>query len=295
VNTTSEQFYIADDQITIWHKLLRLYFQRIGPITPRSTSRIFWHLFTRPRKRPLSATQRQQMSIAHSTAYQLKNSRSKYVVHTFGEGEQHVLICHGWESRTADFLTLIATLQKAGVVVHSIDFTGHGSAPKGQAHLPLFIAIIQEVIERHPGHFTSVIGHSLGAAALSMAIAYVDPKKVKKVIFLGLHPHPSAFLMQYKSVTRINDHLFNQCLAYAERKTGGKLLQYDCHHYIDQYKHFELLLVHDTMDRIIHVKRIRELATKIETAQVFEGNHGGHFSHYKHPEVIHYIERFIIT
>jgi pimeloyl-ACP methyl ester carboxylesterase len=293
MNNSTEQFYISEDQITIWHKLIRFYFQRIGPVMPAASTRLFWRLFTRPRKRKITKEHRFELAMANSVFYQLTGRHSKYVVHTFGKSDRRVLICHGWESRTIDFLPLINSLLSKNLEVHSIDFTGHGMAPKGRAHLPIFIDTIKEVIFGAEQSYTAVVGHSLGAAALSMALVDISHEKVKKVVFLGLHPHPSAFLLQYKYASRVNDRLFRKCIEYAERKTEVKLLEYNCQKFVQHYASFEILFIHDSYDAIINIKRIHELAGQIPVAKVFEGSHGGHFKHYKHPEVIAQLELFL--
>jgi pimeloyl-ACP methyl ester carboxylesterase len=294
-NENKEQFYISENEIKFWHKIVRNYFKYIGPVVPKTTARIFWKLFTRPRKRALTPQQRFGMAAAQSRVFQLKGGTDKYVLHVFGQSSKRILICHGWESRTADFLPIIQRLLTEGYSIHAIDFTGHGSAPKGRSHLPLFISIIKDTVIRFNEQYYAAIGHSLGAAALSMAVTQMEVNAIKRLIFLGLHPHPSAFLLQYKSITRISDELFNQCIQYAERKTNAKLLDYDCYKYLTVYAQFKILLIHDTADNIIHVERIRELSNNIISAQVYEGFHGGHFRHYKHPEVIHKIIQFLKT
>lgn len=290
-NSYNEDFYIPEDKITRTHKILQFYFQKIGPIVPRSTSRLFWNIFTTPRKRKLTLNQLNFIQKASESNFVNAEFNSNYKTLTFGNGTKTALLCHGWEGMTADFQKLIESITDKGFQVVSIEFPGHGISKRGKAHLPMFLSIITEQIKAK--NFDSIIGHSLGAAALAMALPKIKFEKKQKIVLMGLHPEPSQFIYQFKKIAKINDPLFEKCIAFAEKKTQTNLKEYNCHQYIPNYNQHNLLFVHDSKDRIIHIKRIKSLADKIHQSIFYEGNHGGHFKHFQHPEVIDKIGAFL--
>lgn len=291
-NSYNEDFYIPGDKITRAHKILQFYFQKIGPLFPKSTARLFWHIFTTTRKRKISLKQLNFIQKGSESTFRNVEFNSIYKTLTFGEGSKKALLCHGWEGMTADFQKLIESIADNGIQIVSIEFPGHGISKKSKTHLPMFLSIIKEQINAKS--FDVLIGHSLGSAALAMAIPTLEFNQKQKIVLMGLHPEPSQFIYQFKKIAKINDPLFEKCIAFAEKKTQTKLKEYNCHQYISHYNHHELLFVHDSKDRIIHIKRILSLADKIPTALFFEGNHGGHFKHYQHPEAIAAISAFLI-
>lgn len=295
-NHFKEDFYIPENKLTRGQKLVRYYFKKVGPLFPNSTKRLFWRLFTTPRKRKPTSSQQEFIKKATTRSITLKQRNTTYCVHDFGDGPKTVLIFHGWEGMTSDFKNLIESLVLQQFRVISIDFPGHGTAPKSRAHLPLFIDVIKDYITYHSTEikFDAIIGHSLGAAALALAVPDIDNHRFDRLAFLGLHPKPSDFILQYKSITQINQSLFEKCIQFAEKKVNTELLHYDCTLYLKNYNQYPILLVHDEKDSVIHVSRIQEFAGKVQSSQLFVGNNGGHFRHYKHPDVIRAISAFIV-
>lgn len=273
-------------------KVLRFYFHRVSPLTPRMASRLFWHLFTKPRPRRFSSVDESFYKTAKSKSYTSEQYDTPYTVHERGSGPKKVLILHGWEGRSSDFGKLISNLEEE-MTVYTVDFPGHGKSPKSRAHLPIFMDVIKSVLDQFE-KIEAVMGHSLGAASLAMTFGKYDfTSKVNKLIFLGLHPEPSQYFIQYKSATKVNEKVFKRSVNLAERKTGVELLNYSCYNFLDKYRKYQMYFVHDEKDKIINVKRIEELATHLNNSIIFKGDHGGHFRHYKHDEVITEIRRII--
>lgn len=273
-------------------KAIRFYFHKVSPYTPRMATRLFWYLFTKPRARKFSKADEGFYHKVTSEAVVSKTYKAPFLIHRAGQQTKKVLILHGWESRASDFSKLVDKL-KTIATVYVLDFPGHGKSPKSIAHLPMFVDVIESTLDSI-GRVDTVIGHSLGAASLAMAIgdnAYQNT--IDKLVFLGLHPQPSQYFLQYKKVTKVNDKVFERCVKLAESKTGVKLLDYSCYHYLANYAQYETHFIHDERDSIIRVERVEDLADKLEKSQVFKGNHGGHFRHYKNPEVIDHIFQIV--
>ena len=289
-----EEFYISESEITFSMKLVRFYFQRVGWIAPKYTAKLFWKLFTKPRKRIQSPSQLNFLATAKTTSHFSIEYNAPFTIHKFGHGKTKILLCHGWEGRTTDFKNIIQELEKnQDCQIWSIDFPGHGVSPHHVAHLPIFIDVIKSVVGIESS-ISVFIGHSLGAASLAMTVPELpDNFHDKKIIMLGLHPVPSEFFEQYKKVTKISEKQYMKCVTYAEAKVGKSLTHYDCNQHTEIYNRNQILLVHDTFDKIIRQDRILELEKKIQSANSFFGDHGGHFKHYKHPEAIAQIDSFI--
>lgn len=254
-------------------------------------TRLFWHLFTKPR--PRKFTQADEEFYAGSISSQMESQKFglPFTVHKRGSGDKKVLLLHGWEGRASDFSRMITNIENE-LSIYTIDFPGHGKSPKSRAHLPIFIDVIQTALNTL-GSFEAVIGHSLGAASLAMA-AGKNQHDVNKLIFLGLHPVPSQYFVQYKTVTKVNNKVFDRCVRMAEAKTDAKLLEYSCYNYLENYANYSVHFIHDSKDKIIHVKRVEELAENLPESAVFQGDHGGHFRHYKHQEVVAKIKQIIL-
>jgi pimeloyl-ACP methyl ester carboxylesterase len=289
-----EEFYIPESEVTMSMKIVRFYFQRVGWVAPNYTAKLFWKLFTKPRKRELSIGHQNFLKLAETTIYQSDFYNATYTTHKYGTGKKKILLCHGWEGRTVDFRNVIESLiLNSDLQIISIDFPGHGVSPKSQAHLPLFVDVIESYFKVEK-NLEVVMGHSLGAASIAMTVPK-QPEifKNKKLILLGLHPVPSQFIAQYKSVTRISDRLFSKCMKMAENELNQPLTEYNCHDHIELYAQNQVLLIHDAEDKIIELKRVEKLQFEIQHSKLYSGKHGGHFKHYRHQDVIREIQAFI--
>ncbi len=289
-----EEFYIPEQDITFSMKMVRFYFQRMSWIAPNYSAKLFWKLFTQPRKRPLNLHHQNFLQKAQSKNYTSEQFKAPYTVHRFGCGSKKVLICHGWEGRTVDFKNIIAGLiQVKELEIISIDFPGHGTSPQNEAHLPIFVDVISHFIQTEPD-VSVFLGHSLGAASLAVAVGEMGTDiRDKKMILMGLHPEPSQFFFQYKKITRINEKVFKKCVNLAEQKVSRTLLDLDCHHYVEVYNQNKMLFVHDTEDKIIHLRRVVDFAQKLENAKVYHSKGGGHFKHFKNQDVLEVIIKYV--
>lgn len=287
-----EQFYIADQDLTTSMKLVRFYFQRLSPLTPKLASRFFWRLFTSPRKRKWTDAEEKFYASSEGSAAISDEFQRPYTIWKRGTGTKKVLILHGWESRASDFRRLIEGLEE-DAELYIVDFPGHGKSPDSIAHLPIFVDVIKSAA-KEIGCLDWIIGHSLGAASLSMAVVEPDFKiQVGGLIFMGLHPIPSNYFLQYKSVTRVSERVFEECIKLAQERTGKALLEYNCYDHLDTLNKYKIVFIHDEKDAIIRPERVVEFASKIENGQLFVGDHGGHFRHYKNQEVIAKIQSVV--
>lgn len=88
----------------------------------------------------------------------------------WGQGPT-VLLMHGWEGRPTQFAALIETLVKSGHTVVSLEGPAHGRSPGVQAHVVLFARALLEAAAELPP-LRAVIGHSMGAASLLLALQW---------------------------------------------------------------------------------------------------------------------------
>lgn len=80
-----------------------------------------------------------------------------------------ILLQHGWEGFAGQFHVLAGALITQGFSVVAYDAPGHGRSPDGEANVTI-IAEMLRAIERAHGPFVAAIGHSVGGAALGIAV-----------------------------------------------------------------------------------------------------------------------------
>lgn len=80
-------------------------------------------------------------------------------------------LVHGWEGHGAQLGAFVAPLVAAGFRVVTFDAPGHGDSPGDEASVPQLGRLLVG-LEAALGPFFALVGHSMGAAASAMALAY---------------------------------------------------------------------------------------------------------------------------
>ncbi len=87
---------------------------------------------------------------------------------SWGSGPTVVLV-HGWGSRASRLGALAVALVEAGFRVVAFDAPAHGESTGRFASLPEFARALVDVAEA-AGPIHGLVGHSLGGAAVAMAM-----------------------------------------------------------------------------------------------------------------------------
>ncbi|KOX10309.1 alpha/beta hydrolase [Nocardiopsis sp. NRRL B-16309] len=82
--------------------------------------------------------------------------------YAWGDGARPVLLAHGWRSRASRFAPLVRRLLDLGYSPVAWDAPGHG-ATGGRAGTILDALETIGLLQSRNGHFSAVVGHSLGA------------------------------------------------------------------------------------------------------------------------------------
>ncbi|MCF6242452.1 MAG: alpha/beta hydrolase [Bacteroidales bacterium] len=214
-------------------------------------------------------------------------------VYIWEGNDKKILITHGWAGMAADFKEMIKALHQAGFTVMAFDLPAHGFSSGKHTHMPMVMEVIKSIIEKY-GSFYAMIGHSLGAASTTYALAEIaQEKKPEKLVLLGVPPAPFVFFEQFRSLLSINDKLFDKCVKYVEKMVGRKIQDMSIEKSFPKVSVQNILIIHDIEDNIIPLEEVKTIADKWENAHFFSGNHGGHFRHYKHTDVVKKVKSFI--
>ena len=94
-----------------------------------------------------------------------------------------VLLAHGWGGQAAQLRAFVFPLLRAGFRVIAYDQPAHGVSGGRLTALPDFADVLAEVATHH-GEVRGVIGHSLGAAAAALALAW-QKIELEKIVLVS--------------------------------------------------------------------------------------------------------------
>jgi pimeloyl-ACP methyl ester carboxylesterase len=159
---------------------LRTVFRTVGPLAPGLAARWAETLFcTPPRHQPRPAEEAFLASGRRSSA---RWEGGELAVWEWGHGPS-VLLVHGWGSRAARMSALAAALSARGFRVVAYDGPGHGRSAGRFASLPEFARALGAVGAAMGRPLHGLVGHSLGGAAVAMALSH--GLEAKRVVLLA--------------------------------------------------------------------------------------------------------------
>ena len=146
--------------------MLRTAFRTVGSVAPGVAARWAETIFCRPpRHEPRPS---EEAFLATGERLTVRSEDQDLAVWTWGDGPVVVLV-HGWGGRAGRFSSLGGALVEAGFRVVLFDAPAHGASMGRQASLPQFARALREV-GAAAGPVYGLIGHSLGGAAVSLAM-----------------------------------------------------------------------------------------------------------------------------
>ena len=145
---------------------MRTAFRTVGAVAPALAARWAETLFCTPPAR----REGDEAFIATGSRFGIASQGQWLTGWAWGTGPTVVLV-HGWGSRASRLGTLAAAVAGAGFRVVAYDAPAHGESTGRFASLPEFARALGDVAEA-VGPVHGLVGHSLGGAAVAMAMRH---------------------------------------------------------------------------------------------------------------------------
>jgi len=128
-----------------------------------------------------------------------------------------VALLHGWGGRAAQLTSFLPPLLARGFSVVAIDAPGHGASARGLSSAPQFARALAAVA-RAVGGLHGVVAHSLGAAAV--AIALRDGLRARRVVFLAAAADPPSWVTAFAARLALPPAVVDGMKRRSERRIG---------------------------------------------------------------------------
>jgi pimeloyl-ACP methyl ester carboxylesterase len=265
--------------------LLRAYFGLVSRLAPPLARRQAERLFTTPPayagrvRQPVPARRETVVAGRHDVA----------VWEAGPAGAPAVLLVHGWGGRGAQLGTFVAPLLASGRRVVWFDQPGHGQSGRGPVGLPDMVRAVEALARTH-GPFDAAIGHSLGAAALGLALRrHLSLGRVALVSApSSLCEHTRAFARLLNIAPRVHDAMRR----HVEQRFGVRFADIDR---LDDLARVDVpaLFVHDVHDADVPFEHALRLAARMPRARLARTHGLGHHKIVRDHAVVAEIVRFV--
>jgi pimeloyl-ACP methyl ester carboxylesterase len=281
---TSLNSTIVRSRRSVW-TVIRAYFAIASRVLPALARRQAERLFTMPPRyagritHPADARRETVVAGKHSLAVWQAGPLSA----------QAVLLVHGWGGRGTQMGTFVAPLLASGYRVVWFDQPGHGDSGRGPVGLPDFVRALEALSGTH-GPFEAAIGHSLGAAALGLAMR--RGVQFGRVVFVSPPASINEHAHKFARLLGITPRIREAMRRGLERRYGVRFAEIDR---IDDLERLRLpsLFVHDSDDAEIPFEQTLRLFARMPGARLIKTYGLGHFRLLRDPAVVRAVVDFV--
>jgi len=264
-------------------RMLRAGFALGGRLAPQQTvehaARLFATPFGSSRSRARAVQADCEMQRCEITTRQ--QSIATYV---WGDParEPYALLVHGWSSFGLRFLPWVARLRQAGLAVVTFDQPGHGFSSGELCTLPDFIDTIFAIGRRY-GNASLAVGHSLGGAAVTLALG--ELWSAERVVVIAPAADMAAQAERFMRYMRLGAHLRERFFGWHQRTTGVNVHDLEVRRYLPALGQ-PCLIVHDLDDHEVPWGEGELYARHWHNARLLTTQGLGHHRVIDAPEVI---------
>ena len=176
---------------------LRTAFRTVGTVAPGVAAHWAEQLFCRPPRQ--ERREREESFLATGRQFAVRHGDGELRAWEWGTGPAVVLV-HGWGSRAGRWATLAPALLARGYRVVTYDAPAHGTSPGRMASLPEFAQALSAVAARL-GPLHAVAGHSLGAAAIVLALS--RGLEAGRAVLIASPANPEGFAESFAEMLAI--------------------------------------------------------------------------------------------
>jgi len=269
---------------SLW-AVIRAYFAIASRLVPDLARRHAERLFTAPpryagrRLQPVDARRETVVSGTHSLA----------VWQAGPPAAPAVLLVHGWGGRGVQMGSFVAPLVATGHRVVWFDQPGHGESGHGPVALPDFVRALQALAATH-GPFEAAIGHSLGAAALGVAMR--GGLELGRVVFVSPPASISEHTHKFARMLGITPSIRDAMRHRLERHYGVRFAEIDRIDELGQL-HLPAMFVHDSGDTEVPFEHTLRLSARMPEARLIKTYGLGHYRLLRDQAVVRAIVDFV--
>lgn len=183
-----------------------------------------------------------------------------------------VLLVHGWGGRGLQLGSFVAPLLARGFRVVWFDQPGHGDNPRRPVALPDFVRAVEALAATH-GPFCAAIGHSLGAAALGLALRH--GVMLGRVVLVSPPWSIGEHAANFARLLGITPPVREAMRQRLERRHGVRFAEIDRIEELEQLR-VPALFVHDKGDTEVPFAHTLRLAERLPGARLLTTYDLGH-------------------
>jgi len=266
---------------------LRAGMAALSAVAPALAARAGERLFMSPPRTRAPAREREEL--AGWQPFSVEHAGARLAAWQRGSGPS-VLLVHGWGGRGGQLSAFAPALEEAGCRVVAFDAPAHGASP-GRLASALVFADAVDAMARATGA-RAVIGHSLGGAAVAVALTRGVP--FDAAVLVGAPRAPGGFFQSFGDAFALSEPMRAAVRARIEARVGMRLDELDLPAMAPRAAAAPLLVVHDHSDAEVPFASGSAIAEAWPGARLLATDGLGHRRILRDPEVIDAAVSFLV-
>ncbi|MFY8066256.1 MAG: alpha/beta hydrolase [Flavobacterium sp.] len=190
--------------------------------------------------------------------------------------EDIILLVHGWESNASRWKKLLNYLKPLGKTIIAIDGPAHGLSEGKEFNAPKFAEYINIVAQKY--HPKTIIGHSIGGAAVCFYLHKYNDKTIEKVVLLGAPSDFKIIANNFVKLLSLNNRIKHKLEKYYLEKFSIDINEFSAHKFAQNFTQ-KAFIAHDTEDKVVRIDEGRKYANAWKNAIYIETSGLGHSLH----------------
>ena len=276
------------------HALMGILFGILSVLAPRLAARWAEKMFFTPMKLPRPAS---EMPYYESASHlSIEYAEKKIALYTWGEGDETILLIHGWASRGTRLGHFAEPLVQKGYRVVAYDMPAHGDSEGKTTNLLDVSEITAQICNKY-GPVHSIIAHSFGGMALCNAVNR-NNLKVNKAVLVASPCTFEYILESFRSILNFTQEVADIMVErirkrlLEERKVDFYELSVDS---FSTTLNFPFLVIHDRDDKVVSYSQGVGYANNLPDVEFVTTEGLGHRRILKDPEIMNKIIEFAST
>lgn len=260
--------------------IVKSWFRVAATVAPKQVDRQIVRLWATPRRSSKAAR-------VSGTPWWISSGEYRIAVYSEGFGPT-ILLAHGWSGTAGDMRAIAEELRGRGYRIVTFDMPAHGRSSGRRTTLPAMARAIRDVAHAI-GPIHSIVGHSLGATAVLLALR--DGVKAEKAIVVAPPREAPHFLAQLVNALGLSSERLQGAIRVVEGQVGP-LAQYEGDRAARALR-IPGLVIHDTGDRHVPFAHGAAIAEAWRGAELVTQSGLGHRRILESPDVVERVAEFV--
>lgn len=234
-----------------------------------------YQLFSQPRKGRIKK-EKMPKTLQNVTYESFQYENEKFQTYIWQGNEEIILLIHGWESNASRWKKLLNHLKPLGKTIIAIDGPAHGLSEGKEFNAPKYAEYINVLTKKYQPK--TIIGHSIGGAAIAFYLNKYNNPNIEKVILLGA---PSDFKIlsdNFVSLLSLNKKIKEQLEKYYQEKFNIPIADFSGHQFAENFTQ-KAFIAHDIDDKVVLIDEGRKYDSTWKNKIYIETTGLGHSMH----------------